>query len=342
MSGEKVPELVAPDLNSPGLLNQTPELVAPNFNSPGLTDPTPLGPPGSFNGSSVSETPVGGDPNAFKPITPDAADGLPTDPNAGADATTPVDSPVASCPATCPRCAAEITSEQLKEIFTTASDEAIEDMKDTFNEAFEEFSINTCLRKSHFFAQILQEVGPSISSKVENLNYKESVLKDKFRYFRRNPDMAALYGRNADHPADQEAIANHAYADRNGNGDIASGDGWQYRGKGYIQLTGKGNYQAVQNEIDEKYPDSGIDIVANEGDILTARGAMLSAMGFWSENSINAAADWGESDDDVDNVTEIINAGTDTYEARVTNFGTTKVTFKLAECTNRPAAAASE
>lgn len=341
MSGEKGPGLVAPNFANP--LQDGGGLVAPNLNSPNLLSPEPLGPPGAFNGPGGACTPVGGDPNTFTPIARDgAAEALPTDPSAGADATTPVDSAVASCPVGCPRCTAEITTEQLKQIFGSASDEAIEGMKDAFNAAFKKFSIDTCLRKSHFFAQILQEVGASIQTKAESLNYKDTALKDHFRYFRNNPAEATLYGRNADHPADQQAIANRAYANRNGNGDIASGDGWLYRGKGYIQLTGKGNYQAVQTEIDAKYPGSGVDIVANEGDILTVKGAMISAMGFWSMNNINGAADGGEADDDVDAVTAIVNKHTDTYAKRRTNFGVTKVAFKLAECTNHAAATASK
>ena len=310
--------------------DKAPGLFAPDFNSPRLLDPNSVCPADGFiKGPAVSPVPVGGDPNRFTP----------SHPAAGADAATPIDSPVASCPYGCPRCKADITSEQLKQIFTSASDDAVNGMRDAFNEAFKKFSIDTCLRKSHFFAQILQEVGASISSKVENMNYKESVLKDKFRYFRRNPADAALYGRNDDHPADPEAIANRAYANRNGNGDIDSGDGWRYRGKGYIQLTGKGNYQAVQTQIDAKYPGSGIDIITNEGDILTVRGAMFSAMGFWTMNNINAAADPGEADANIDAVTAIVNKATDTYAARRTNFGTTKVAFKLDECTEKPVAA---
>lgn len=322
--------------------DKVPGLVAPKFDSSSLLDPTPLGTPGSFTGPAVSPTPVGGDPSRFSPIAEDcAADELPTDPTAGPDAASSVDSPVASCPG-CPRCTAKITSEQLKEIFTTASDEAIDDMKGAFNDAYEKFSINTCLRKSHFFAQIREEVGGSIKSRVEDLHYREAALKKTFSYFRDRPEEAALYGRNDDHGADPVEIGNRAYANRNGNGDVASGDGYKYRGKGYIQLTGKGNYQAVQDEIDAKYPESGVDIIANEDDILTPKGGMVSAMAYWSMNNINAAADEGETDADVDGVTDIVNSGTSSREDRKTHFKTAKVAFRLAECTNKPEAAASE
>lgn len=316
-----------------------PGLVAPNFNSPNLWSPTPLGgAPGKFSGPAVSNTPIGGDPSKFTPRSEQAC--LPTDPKAGANADKPADAAVTSCP-NCPRCTAQITSEQLKQIFTSASDDAIEGMKNAFNDAFRKFQIDTCLRKSHFFAQILQEVGPSIKSKTEDLHYREEVLPKKFKYFREHPDEATLYGKNKDHKADPVAIANRAYANREGNGDVESGDGWKYRGKGYIQLTLKNNYNAVQKEIDAKYPDSGVDIITREDDILTAKGAMISAMAFWSMNKINNPADKGETDADVNAVTAIVNKATDSYAERRTNFGTTKVAFKLAECTNKPAAAAA-
>lgn len=261
----------------------------------------------------------------------------PTDPSAGADADAPVDSPVNSCPAECPRCRAKVTTEQLKEIFPSATDDKISDMASAFNDAYLKFDINTCLRKAHFFAQVKQEVGDAIESKAENLNYSPQGLKNNFRYFRKHPDEADLYGRvKGAHAADQEAIANRAYANRNGNGDIASGDGWKYRGKGYIQLTGKGNYQDVQNEIDTRDPGSGIDIIANEDDILTTKGAMLSAMGFWTLNELNLKADQGDKDSHVDAITAVVNKNTDSYEERQENFKQTKKTFKVDECQARP------
>lgn len=336
MSGNN-PGLVAPNYNG-GLSGNT-GLVAPNYNSPNLWNPAPLGgTPGQFSGPAVSNQPIFGDANKFTPRTDAAC--LPTDPKAGANATKPADAAVTACP-NCPRCKAQITTEQLKQIFTSASDDAIETMKGAFNDAFLKFKIDTCLRKSHFFAQILQEVGPSIKSRTEDLHYREEVLKKKFSYFKKHPEEATLYGKNKDHPADPVAIANRAYADREGNGNVESGDGWKYRGKGYIQLTLKNNYNAVQKEIDAKYPGSGIDIIAREDDILTGKGAMVSAMAFWSMNNINGPADKGESGADVDAVTTIVNKHTDSYDKRRTNFDTTKVAFKLAECTNKPAAAAA-
>ena len=226
MSGEKAPGLFAPD-----------------FNSPRLLDPNSVCPADGFiKGPAVSPIPVGGDPNRFTP----------SHPAAGADAATPIDSPVASCPYGCPRCKADITSEQLKQIFTSASDDAVNGMRDAFNEAFKKFSIDTCLRKSHFFAQILQEVGASISSKVENMNYKESVLKDKFRYFRRNPAEAALYEvldklKTEPVPAEElQKVKNQAKA--NAYRRLSSGTFIMFQ---LLQYEGMGDWKKINNASEE-------------------------------------------------------------------------------------------
>ncbi len=231
-------------------------------------------------------------------------------------------------------CTSYITSDQLKEIFTTATDDRVNELRDEFNNAFDKFSINTCLRRAHFFAQIREEVGANISTFSENLNYSVQSLKDTFSYFRNNPEEAELYGRSDEHPADQEAIGNRAYANRLGNGDIASGDGWNYRGKGYIQLTGRTNYEAVNEEIESNYPDSNINIIDNPDDILTARGALLSAMGYWTDNNLNNLADNGSEDSHVNAITAVINLYTESYSQRREHFGTTSETFKITECNN--------
>lgn len=258
----------------------------------------------------------------------------PTNPTDGTDAQTPVDSPVNSCPANCPRCRAEITAAQVRELYTSASDERVNGTVTAFNYAYLKFEITTCLRKAHFFAQSMEEVGMSINLS-ESMNYRATALGGIFSYFRRNPAEAQQYGRTADHAADQEAIANRAYANRNGNGDIASGDGWRFRGGGYIQLTGRGLYTSVQAEIDQKDPGSGIDIVNNEGDIRTYKGAMLSAMGYWTMNRLNVKADMGDTDEHVNNITAVVNRATDSYPQRREHFHVSKVTFKVAECVER-------
>lgn len=259
----------------------------------------------------------------------------PTNPSAGTDAAAPVNSPTNSCPQNCPRCCEPITEAQAREVFPSAPADKISSLVSAFNEAYLKFEINTCLRKAHFFAQIKQEVGASITSQAESLNYNPAGLKNTFGYFKRNPREADRLGRTPGHPAEQEAIANRAYGDRNGNGNIASGDGWRFRGKGFIQLTGRGNYQNAQNEINRRYPGSGIDIMANENDILTTRGAMISAMAFWTMNNLNLKADRGDQGSHVDAITAVVNLRTHSYADRRTNFTGTKRTFRVPECPNR-------
>lgn len=98
-----------------------------------------------------------------------------------------------------------------------------------------------------FFAQIYQEVGPAFNLN-EGFNYRPQVLIDKFAYYRNHPQEAQadgyIPGRQA---ADKQNIANRAYGDREGNDNIASGDGWRYRGRGMKQLTFKNNYRSFTN-----------------------------------------------------------------------------------------------
>ena len=107
-------------------------------------------------------------------------------------------------------------------------------------EKYKNFGINTNLRLAHFLAQAREEVGEEFKPISENLNYSNLALKNLFKTFKDNPELAEKYGRNTQ-PANQEMIANIAYANRLGNGNIESGDGWRYRGAGVLQITGKDN-----------------------------------------------------------------------------------------------------
>ena len=106
-----------------------------------------------------------------------------------------------------------------------------------------------------------QEAGASARLE-ENLNYNPRGLRDTYRYFRDNPEEAEQYGRTNGHPADRVAIANLAYANRSGNGDAASGDGWTYRGRGLFQLTGRANYRDFATWHETVFGD-GIDFEAD-------------------------------------------------------------------------------
>ncbi len=155
---------------------------------------------------------------------------------------------------------------------------------------FNEFGVNTNLRKAHFMGQI--EFESNLKPISENLNYSESALINIFgKYF--TEETAKLYARKP------EQIANIIYSNRMGNGDTESGDGWSYRGRGFIQLTGKNNYKNLSDY-------TGIDFVSDPDQLLNEPDAIIAALWYWQTNKINKYADL----DDCEGVTRKINGGT--------------------------------
>lgn len=210
-------------------------------------------------------------------------------------------------------------------------------------EKYSNFGINTNIRLAHFLAQVREEVGEEFKPISENLNYSEdSLIKYKIdektgekvivkKLFKNmTPELAEKYARDEDTPkADQVAIANIAYANKLGNGDMDTDkdgqldeddDGWKYRGAGVLQITGKYNYQEVQRRIDKYAPTSNIDIVLSPKDIHTLEGSILAGLGFWIWKDLYKIADKGTSEIDVDNITKVINLHTESYLNRRQHF----------------------
>ncbi|ENG8703208.1 glycoside hydrolase family 19 protein [Salmonella enterica subsp. enterica serovar Brandenburg] len=165
--------------------------------------------------------------------------------------------------------------------------------------AMSEFGITAPLDQAMFIAQIGHESG-GFTRIVENLNYSADGLKATFgKYFL--GDTAQLYGRTADHPANQKAIANIVYAHRMGN--IEENDGWNYRGRGLIQITGHDNYRDCGAGL-------GADLILSpqllEQDEYAARSA---AWFFASKGSLKRSGD-------IKAVTKIINGGTNGLDDR--------------------------
>jgi putative chitinase len=164
-----------------------------------------------------------------------------------------------------------------------------------------DYDINTVPRVAAFLAQTAHESG-GYRALTENLNYRAETLS-KVWPSKFPPDVAQQYAHNP------EAIANIAYANRMGNGDEASGDGFRYCGRGLIQLTGKANYTAFAQSIDtpvEEIPEF----------LGTFEGAIQSACWFWENNNLNAVADAG----DLVHMTKIINGGTLGLDDRTARF----------------------
>ena len=169
----------------------------------------------------------------------------------------------------------------------------------------EKFAINTPLRLAHFLAQTGHESG-GFKFKSENLNYSAEILRKVFpKYF---PDIvvAKQYERKP------EAIASRVYGGRMGNGPEATKEGFKFKGRGYVQLTGKDNYKAFDATVDD-------DILANP-DLVATKYPLLSAAWFWNSRKLNAIADQGATDEVVTKITKLVNGGTIGLADRIKHF----------------------
>jgi predicted chitinase len=174
--------------------------------------------------------------------------------------------------------------------------------------------LDTRERLIHFLAQMRQEAGSS-ARLVEGFNYNVRGLIATYRYYRDNPEDAERFGRTEEHPADQVAIANLALANRNGNGDAASGDGWAFRGRGLFQLTGRANYREFTVWHENTFGEQ-IDFEADPDRAAEPLYAVRSAVFFWLDRDLAALADQGLTDSATDAITERINRDTDSYGER--------------------------
>lgn len=184
----------------------------------------------------------------------------------------------------------QITLEQLKYVFPETPSSTLALVVAPINATLVKYNINTKMRVCAFLAQVGHESG-GFRYRKENLNYSAQALLKTFpKYF--NTQLANSYARKP------ESIASRVYANRMGNGSEASADGWRYRGRGYIQLTGKENYTLFANSLKKPLSDT---IIYLE----TIEGACMSAGWFWSTRSLNALADANQFDE----ITQKINGG---------------------------------
>ncbi len=187
-------------------------------------------------------------------------------------------------------------------------------------EKYKNFGIDTNQRLAHFLAQVRQEIGSDFKPVSENFNYSadriEEVFKKRFD-INGNKKLEEfelqLIKSVIGYP---EQIAAIAYANRMGNGEAGTFDGWNYRGAGMLQITGRENYAAVQKRIDKYAPNSNINIITRPNDIHTLEGSILAGLGFWIWKDLYKLADKGKEDKNVDSITEIINFHTESYASR--------------------------
>lgn len=176
---------------------------------------------------------------------------------------------------------------------------------DQLPDTIAKFELNTPLRLAHFLSQAGHESG-GFKAVNENLNYSAKGLMGIFKKYFPTEGMAKSYERNP------EKIANRVYGGRMGNGEESSGDGYRYRGRGFIQLTGKINYTAFDLVVPEN--------ILVEPNLVATKYPLLSAAWFFHRNSLHKMADEGATEAVVTKITKRVNGGTIGLADRLKHF----------------------
>lgn len=158
------------------------------------------------------------------------------------------------------------------------------------------YHINTPLRLAHFFAQLKSE--SQLIPQVESLYYK-TVRQAKSTFYSPFKDKSSAF--ISQYLRNSEKMANYVYANRMGNGNEASGDGYKYRGRGFLQITGFNQYLVLSK-------DTGVDFLENPELLQEELHAMVSACWYWNKNNLNKHAD----KDNLDAISDVINIGSQT------------------------------
>lgn len=198
----------------------------------------------------------------------------------------------------------EITEQKLSAIMPACSN--VTAWVTALNNAMSRFDITGGQRMAAFLAQVAHESG-QLARLSENLNYSAKRLMQVWPSRFPTLEKAQKYEKNP------EKLANYVYAGRLGNGDEASGDGWRFRGRGLIQLTGRGNYRAAGQGI-------GLPLEEQSDLLGQPEAAALSAAWFWKSHGLNELADDRSNDNDNEDfktITKRINGGTVGLQERI-------------------------
>lgn len=205
-----------------------------------------------------------------------------------------------------------LTLEELYKINNNLNKSACEAYIRPLNDVLRQYNINTLLQVCHFLAQVLHESG-NLKYEIENLNYSASALRSVFGKYFKTDNEAQEYARKP------EKIANRVYANRMGNGSEESGDGWNYRGRGLIQLTGRANYTECGKAINSDLINNP-DLICNDKEI-----SIKVACWFWNKNNLNQYAD----KDDIISITKRVNGGLNGIESRKEILERAKLVLKI-------------
>lgn len=251
----------------------------------------------------------------------------------------------------CPRCKIPVTAEQLKTIFPDATPEKLRIVAETYSKYMKELKMDTCWNKAHFFAQAKIESGTALNLKTgENLRYSAEELPVKFSAFRIDKnkkynastngpnELAYQYGKSKrnNYVADERMIGNIAYGTRKSLGNLGGEDGWNFRGRGMVQLTGRSNYTNM-NVYSIKYLK--IDILKDFEKVGTSLElAVVTSMGYLERGGMPKI---GNGCSDEDKISKIV--GNDVFNKKGESVNhipkqkafdniTSKI-FKVNECT---------
>ena len=243
---------------------------------------------------------------------------------------------------TCPRCKEPVTLAQLKKIFTQADDATLTTAAATYTKYMKELGMDTCWNKAHFFAQAVVESGLKLKVKEgENFNWYFQSLISTFGAFKTDEGKkkAKLWGREnlkPKHPGvtpeNEKNIANWAYSPSSNMGKILgntkSNDGWDFRGKGLIQLTGRSAYEYANTYTKKE----GADIITNSDMVATDVSiAVLSSMAFWKWKKIYNKCNGISNNKSIS--TLVGNDVRGSYDEKQKVFTkTTSVVFKIDDC----------
>jgi putative chitinase len=193
-----------------------------------------------------------------------------------------------------------VTEAQLRQLFPRAKDTTVKAFASKSKALFKEFGISDKrIRLEYFFAQIAHETA-GLTQSVENLNYSTERLTKIWPSRFPTLESAKPFANNP------EKLANKVYSNRMGNGPPESGDGYRYRGRGYIQITGKDGYRQTGLR-------AGIDLVANPERAVATQDALRVACAFWKWKELNPLCDQREFKE----VTRRINGGLIGYDDRL-------------------------
>lgn len=213
-----------------------------------------------------------------------------------------------------------ITQEQLKKIFPKAKADYLQKIADELNKDLAKFKLDTPVRRAHFFGQTRQETGSGAKGDAESLNYSPDGLRNTFGYYKKHKNEAEQDGRHdlshkrgpALSQEQQRVIANKVYGTRPKADDLGNildtDDGWNYRGRGLKQTTGRSNYRSFKDKHFECWGEE-VDFITHPNLVAQFPYSVRSAVAFWLKNECWKAADKGMNDAAIDAVTKIVNSG---------------------------------